>query len=102
MEAGFYTVNDRVVLLRVKAKAHAREDRVLGARADELLVSVRAAAEKGKANAEIIRVIAKALGIPRHSVTLKSGASAPHKVFQLPAEAAGALQRLAGAAPTGR
>ena len=36
--ANFYTANDRCVLLRVKAKAHARDDRVLGARAGELLV----------------------------------------------------------------
>ena len=102
--ADFYTTNDRGVLLRVKAKAHARDDGVLGARAGELLISVRAAAEKGKANAEIVRVIAKALGIPRDSVSLKSGAAAPHKVFQLPPEAADALRRLAGSGPaaTGR
>lgn len=95
MAADFYTVNDRGVLLRVKAKAHARDDSVLGARAGELLVSVRAAAEKGKANAEIIRVIAKTLGIPRDSVILKSGAGAPHKVFEIPLSAAAALGRLA-------
>ena len=93
--ADFYTVNERGVMLRVKAKAHAREDRVLGARAGELLVSVRAPAEKGKANAEIIRVIAKALGIPRGSVTLKSGAASPHKVFEIPLAAAAALGRRA-------
>src|ERR1700690_1245545 len=91
----FYTKNDRVVLLRVKAKAHARGDRVLGSRAGELLISVRAAAEKGKANAEIVRVIAKALGIPRDSVTLKSGAASPHKEFEIPLAAAAALVRLA-------
>lgn len=93
----FYTVNDRGVMLRVKAKAHAREDRVLGPRSGELLVSVRAAAEKGKANTEIVRVIAKALGIPRDSVALKSGAASPHKVFHLPPEAAEALRHVAGA-----
>lgn len=92
----FYTANDRRVLLRVKAKAHGMDDRVLGTRAGELLISVRAAAEKGKANAEIIRVIAKELGIPRDSVTLKSGSAAPHKVFQLPPGAADALRHLAG------
>jgi uncharacterized protein len=91
----FFTLKERTVLLRVKAKAHAREDSVLGVRAGELVVSVRAPAEKGKANAEIIRVIAKSLGLSRDSVILKSGASSPHKVFELPLAAAPALGRLA-------
>jgi hypothetical protein len=95
----FFTMKDRTVLLRVKGKAHAREDRVLGVRAGELVVSVRAPAEKGKANAEIVRVIAKALGVSRDDVALKSGGSSPHKVFQVPLGAAGALRKIAIEAP---
>jgi uncharacterized protein (TIGR00251 family) len=91
----FFTLKDQVVLLRVKAKARAREDTVLGVRAGQLVVSVRAPAERGKANAEIARVIAKTLGVSRHDVTLKSGGSSPHKVFQVPLEAADALRRIA-------
>lgn len=99
-EPSFYTVSDRAVLLRVKAKPHAREDAVLGVRAGELIVAVRAPAEKGRATAEVVRVIARALGIPRESVILKSGGSSSHKVFQLPREAAGALKTLAPAGPS--
>ena len=95
----FFTMKDRTVLLRVKGKAHAREDRVLGVRAGELVVSVRAPAEKGKANAEIVRVIAKTLGVSRDDVALKSGGSSPHKVFQVPLGAAGALRKIAIEAP---
>ena len=94
-QPGFCTVGDQSVLLRVKAKPHARQDGVIGVRAGELIVAVRAPAEKGKANAEVIRVLAEALGLPRESVTLKSGGSSPHKVFQLPRHAAAALKRLA-------
>jgi uncharacterized protein len=82
------------VLLRVKAKPHAREDGVLGVRAGELLVAVRAPAEKGKANAEVIRVIARELGLSRESVVLKSGGSSPHKIFIVPSEAVPSLQKL--------
>lgn len=98
-ERGFYSLEDSTLLLRVKAKAHARNDGVQGVRAGELGVSVRAPAEKGKANEEIIRVIARALGLPRKSVVLKSGRSSPHKVFQLPRQAEDALRRVASATP---
>ncbi len=91
----FYTVGDHGVLLRVKAKPHARQDAVLGVRGDELVVSVRAAAEKGRANEEIIRVVAESLGVPRASVTLKSGAASARKLLLLPADAAASLRRWA-------
>jgi uncharacterized protein (TIGR00251 family) len=91
----FFTLKDRAVLLRVKARAHAREDAVLGVRAGELVVSVRAPAEKGKANAEIVRVIARTLGLSRDVVALKSGGSSPHKVFLVPLEALDAVRALA-------
>jgi uncharacterized protein YggU (UPF0235/DUF167 family) len=96
-EPAFFSVGAEAVVLRVKAKPHAREDAVLGVRAGELVVAVRAAAEKGKANAEIARVLAKALGVPRDRVALKSGAGAPHKVFVVPLEAAAVLRSLGAA-----
>jgi len=95
MDAAFYTVGAQAISVRVKAKPHAREDAVLGGRAGELLVSVRAAPEKGKANAEIARLLAKALGVARDRVVLKSGGGSPHKVFVVPLEAATALEVLA-------
>ncbi len=95
MEGAFYTVGPEAITLRVKAKPHSHEDAVLGPRAGELLVAVRAVAEKGKANAEIVRVLAKALGVPRDRVVLKSGGGAPHKVFLVPLGARLVLERLA-------
>ncbi len=97
-DPSFYSVADHGVLLHVKAKPHARQDAVLGVRGGELLVSVRAAAEKGRANEAIIRVVAEALELSRTSVTLKSGGSSPRKVLLLPKEAAAAVRALAGPA----
>jgi len=94
-EAGFYSVGPRGIFVRVRARPHAREDAVLGVRAGELIVSVRAPAEKGKANAEIARVIARMLGLPRAGVALKSGGSSPHKVFLVSLEALDAVRALA-------
>ena len=88
----FYTVRDGAIMLRVKAKPGARADAVTGVRAGELLVSVRSVAEKGRANAEIVKVLSKTLGVPRTAVVLKIGGASGHKVFQVPLEAAQALR----------
>jgi hypothetical protein len=89
-----YSVGARGISLRVRARPGARADRVAGIRGGELLVEVRANAEKGMANAAIVKLLAETLGVPRDSVTLKIGAGLRHKVFALPAEARAALERL--------
>jgi uncharacterized protein YggU (UPF0235/DUF167 family) len=89
-----YTVGAHRILLRVKAKPGAREDRVLGVRNGELLVSVRAAPEAGKANAAIVKVLADFLDIRKSDVIMKSGAGAPRKVFELPLSCLASLKKL--------
>jgi uncharacterized protein YggU (UPF0235/DUF167 family) len=89
-----YTVGTRRLLLRVKAKPGSREDRVLGVRGGELLVSVRAAPEAGKANAAIVKVLAEFLCIRKSDAILKSGAGVPHKVFELPLSCLASLKKL--------
>ena len=93
-EQGFYIVRSRDIVLRV-AKPGARADRVAGVRGDSLLVEVRAAPERGKANEAVIRVLADALGIRASGIVLKTGAAAPHKMFILPLETRPAIERLA-------
>ena len=90
----FYSIQADRITLKVKAKPGARQDSVLGVRGAELLVSVRAVAEKGRANGEIARVLAEALGVARGSVTLRLGGASPHKVFEVPVQAAESLRRL--------
>jgi len=94
MEDRFFTVTNNGVLLRVRARPGAREDAVLGVRGAELKVTVRAAAEKGKANGDIARILSRALGIARNEVVLRSGAASRRKVFHLPSTAAPALERM--------
>ena len=94
VSGSFYSIQADSITLKVKAKPGARQDTVLGVRGAELLVSVRAVAEKGKANEEIARVLAQALGVSRGSIVLKLGGASPHKVFQVPIGAAAACQSL--------
>jgi len=89
-----FSVGPKGITLRVRGKPGARADRVIGPRAGELLVEVRAAAEKGKANAEIIRILSAALGIPRDLIALRIGATSHHKVFIVPPECRGSLEAL--------
>ncbi len=94
MTDDWFAVGPRGVALKVKARPGSRSDAVIGPRAGELVVEVRARAEKGKANTEIVKLLAKTLGVPRDSVTLKLGAGSHHKVFVVPPAAVPALEKL--------
>jgi uncharacterized protein (TIGR00251 family) len=64
--------------IRVRAQPNASKDAVEGVGADAsgqtfLKVRVRAVPEKGKANAAIEQVIAKALGLPKSAVSVEKG-----------------------------
>jgi uncharacterized protein YggU (UPF0235/DUF167 family) len=88
-----FTIGAKAILLRVKAKPGAREDRVQGVRNGELLVSVRAAPENGKANIALVRVLSEYSGVGKSDVILKTGAGAPHKIFELPISCLDSLVR---------
>ena len=94
MPQGFFSVRSERVYVRVRAKPGAREDSVVGVRGSELLVAVRALPEKGKANSEIGRVLARALGVSRDEVELKIGGSSSHKVYIVPLSAAPVLAKM--------
>ena len=93
---GPFTVGASRILLRLKAKPGAREDRVRGVRNGELMVCVRAAPEGGKANEAIIKVLARALDLRRHDIVLKTGAGASRKTFELPLSCLDSLRKLEG------
>ena len=97
MPEGFFSVRSGRLYVRVRAKPGAREDIVLGVRGSELLVSVRARPEKGKANTEIARVLARALRVPRDDIELKLGGSSAHKVYVVPLSAASVLAKMVAA-----
>ncbi|MEO2048906.1 MAG: DUF167 domain-containing protein [Pirellulales bacterium] len=70
-------------ILPVRAYAGARLNRILGQREGELRVAVSAAPEKGKANQAIVKVLSKALGVPKSSIDLIRGSTSQHKQFLL-------------------
>jgi uncharacterized protein (TIGR00251 family) len=70
-------------VLKVRARAAGSRNAILGTRDGELRVSVTAQPENGKANAAIIKLLAKRLRISKSSVELVSGATNPRKRFLL-------------------
>lgn len=66
-------------VVRVRARPRARRDAIEGVDARGLRVAVRAAPERGKANAAVLRVLAGALGVPVASLELASGDAARDK-----------------------
>ena len=80
------------IAVAVRVTAGARQAGVGGAwkGADggaRLVVSVRAPAEDGKANAAVAAALAEAFGAPKSAVSLKSGGTARLKTFHVRGDA---------------
>jgi uncharacterized protein (TIGR00251 family) len=70
--------------LRIQVKPNARESS-LALRDDGVwLAKLKAPPVDGKANAELLRLVAEHFRVPRASVRLRSGAGARLKLLQIP------------------
>lgn len=88
------------VRLFLRVTPNAGTDRIEGVeRRDDgsavLRVRVSAVPDKGKANAAAIGLLAKALGLPKSSISLVAGASSRFKTLHLKADSAQLAQGLA-------
>ncbi len=73
------------MILGVQVKPNARQTRVVGwADARTVILAIAAPPVDGKANDEVVRFVAKTLGLPRSSVTLERGASSRIKHLSIP------------------
>ncbi len=70
-------------ILTVKAKPRSKTPGVEELGADLFRVRVRAAPDKGRANAEVAERLAAHLGVPPSRLTLFRGAASTHKLFRL-------------------
>jgi uncharacterized protein len=71
------------VTVEVLASAGASVSKVRGIHGGALKVAVRAAPEKGKANAEIAEVLAEFFGVSKHSASVIAGATSRVKRVQV-------------------
>ena len=74
---------DGDVLLKVRAAPGAQADGIKGVHGDALRVAVRAPPERGKANAAVVEVVARSLGLRRSAVSLHGGAASRDKWIRI-------------------
>ncbi|MDR3170083.1 MAG: DUF167 domain-containing protein [Treponema sp.] len=72
------------VYLDIKALPGSSASQVLDVREGRLRIKIAAAAEDGKANAELCAFLAKRLGCPKKEVTLRSGEKSRFKTVAFP------------------
>jgi len=85
------------VTIAVRVTPRSARDEIGGWREGELLVRVTAPPEGGRANAAVSVLIAKALGVPKSSVTVVRGGASRHKSIAIEGLAEGAVRRALGA-----
>lgn len=71
------------MLLKVKCRPGAREDKVIRRSPDSFEVWVRAPAERGLANAAVLALLARALGLPAARLRLVKGGRSPSKIVSV-------------------
>ena len=68
------------VTVRLRVQPRASRTEVAGTLGDELKIRVAAPPVDGEANEELLRFLAKRLGVPRSAVTIVSGSGSRSKV----------------------
>ena len=91
------------VRLRLRVSAGASRRRILGVHGGALKLTVKAPPEKGRANKDVVSLVAETFGLAPAEVEILSGESSPDKVVRLalsPQEAAARCPNaLLGSAP---
>ena len=71
------------VLIRIKAVPGASRNEIAGVVGDRLKVRISAAAEAGKANKAICKLISSAIGVKLKRVSIDSGQTNPEKIVRI-------------------
>jgi uncharacterized protein len=79
--------------IALRVSANAKRSAVVGPYGDGWKVRVAAPAEGGRANAEIVRLLADVLALSPQQVRIVAGASSPNKVVEIDGLAPGSVSR---------
>lgn len=78
---GWVSSNDATLTVRVSPRAS--QSKLAGLKGDTVLVRVTAPPVDGEANAAVCKLLAKALGVPKTSVSVLRGETSRDKVVQI-------------------
>lgn len=79
MSTGWFDWQDGDLTLRLRIQPRASRDEIVGPHGDALKVRITAPPVEGKANAHLLKLLAKAFGVARSDVTLLSGETGREK-----------------------
>jgi uncharacterized protein (TIGR00251 family) len=71
--AGWYVWEGEDLVLRLRVQPRASRDRIVGVLGDSLKVTLTAPPVEGKANAHLVKLLAKACKVPAGAVDLEAG-----------------------------
>jgi uncharacterized protein len=77
------TVENHVQFIRVKVKPNARASSFAKGEDDIWLAHIKAPPEDGKANEELIALVAKHFGCNKSAVSIKSGSTSRNKLVKI-------------------
>lgn len=81
MVGNFYSQNNDILILKIKAVPNSSKNEICGLYNDALKVKIKAPAVENKANEELVKFFAKMLKVPKTSVILKSGGTSKLKTL---------------------
>jgi uncharacterized protein (TIGR00251 family) len=93
MENCFHIDSDKI-RLEIKAVPGASKTEFAGLKDRRLRIRLAAAPEDGKANAELLNFLSKALGCPRRDIQLLSGEKSRLKAIAIPFECKAQLEQI--------
>ena len=73
----------RPLKLRVRVVPGARTSEVVGRLGDAWKLRVKAQPERGRANGEVVSLLARTLGVPRHAVRVARGHTTGEKLVEV-------------------
>lgn len=71
------------VTLQVKVRPGTSRTGIIRSEGDAVVIALNAPPEKGKANQELVRLIARIADVPRSAVTIVRGGAARHKLVSI-------------------
>jgi hypothetical protein len=71
------------VYLRIKVRPNSSRSKITEMNDDEIKIDIAAAPEKGEANAELIKLLAKGFEIGKNNVKIINGASSRIKLIKI-------------------
>jgi len=73
-----------MAILKIKVKPNSHKQNIQEEPDGSLIISLKSPPIDGKANEELIKLLAKKFDIPKSQITIKSGSSSRNKLIDLP------------------